>query len=271
MSDVKDVTTERRTPRSSELDERLQTYYTHYYRDVLGIPGWRGLVAFRLDDQAYERQRLARLEDMLNHSVRGCRLLNLGCGTGGFNVAATRAGATAWGIDLDAEAVAIAGMRVRRGSIVQGAAEALPFFDQCFDVVYCYSTLEHVADAAQAVREMARVLRPGGALYVHTPNRWACFEGHYKVFVVPGAPRWLARAYLALRGRPTTFLGTVRPMSLGQCRRILEEARLRITRVPDEARPRPVGGPLWPLVQLYYWAFGIEPYLELLAVRPLPR
>src|SRR5204863_130353 len=81
-----------------------------------------------------------------------------GCGTGGFNRAAEAAGARAWGVDLDPEAVAIAGARAGRGRIVRAAAESLPFGDGSFDVVYCVSTLEHVADGDQALREMARVL-----------------------------------------------------------------------------------------------------------------
>lgn len=250
--------------------ERLARYYTRYYRDDLGLPGWQDLVAVRLDDVPYEARRLARLEELLGVPLARCRLLNVGCGPGGFNVAATRAGAQAWGADSSWDAVTIARDRVPGSRVVCAAAEALPFATEQFDVVYCYSTLEHVADARTALREMARVLRPGGALYLHTPHRLSCFETHYKLFWPPGLPRWAARLYLSARRRPGAFVETLRLLTLGECRHLLEQTGFRVTRVLTADRARPVGGPLWPLVRAYYWLFGIHPYVELLAVRTGP-
>src|SRR5207245_1274236 len=99
------------------------------------------------------------------------------CGTGGLNELARRAGADAWGVDASSEAVTIAALRVPR-RILCATAEELPFPAVSFDVVYCYSTLEHVADAGRAVREMARVRRPvGGPL-------WPLVRGYYLLFGV---------------------------------------------------------------------------------------
>ena len=250
-----------------DVGDRLRAYYTRYYRDTLGIPGWRDLVQVRLADAAYEAERLARLERALDRPVRGLRLLNLGCGTGGFNAAAEAAGALAWGVDVDPDAVAIAGARVGGGRIVRAAAESLPFRDGGFDVVYCVSTLEHVADAEQTLREAVRVLGANGTLYLHTPSRWSCFESHYKVFWVPGLPRWLGRAYLAARGRPPAFLETLSLTTVGECRRGLASAGMRTVRVLEGDVSRAVGGPLWPLVRLYYRLCRIRPSVELVATR----
>lgn len=247
--------------------ERLVAYYTRYYRDTLGIPGWKDLVAVRLANEAYERQRLARLEQVLGRPVAGLRMLNVGCGTGGFNACAAGAGVIPWGVDASAEAVALTAGRAGFNRNVCAAAEALPFPSSRFDLVYCYSTLEHVQDARRAMQEMVRVLYPGGFLYLHTPNRWACFESHYKVFWLPGLPARLQRGYLVLRGRPTAFLGTLRLRSLAECQQLLTQAGARVDRVLDEGVARQVGGPLWPLVRLYYRLLGIHPYVELLAVR----
>src|SRR2546427_9220886 len=68
---------------AASVRAHLEAYYGRYYGGTLGIPGWRELVAVRLDDVAYERERLARLELALGRSVAGARLLNVGCGTGG--------------------------------------------------------------------------------------------------------------------------------------------------------------------------------------------
>src|SRR5439155_854653 len=78
--------------------------------------------------------------------------------------------------------------------------------DGAFALVHCFSVIEHVESVERAVGEMVRVTRPGGALYVHTPNAWSLFEGHYKIFWIPFLPAPLARVYLRVRGRPTPYL-----------------------------------------------------------------
>jgi SAM-dependent methyltransferase len=251
----------------ADVAPRLAAYYTRYYRDTLGIPGWRDLVQVRLDDASYEAQRLARLERALDRPIRGLRLLNLACGTGGFNVAAEAAGALSWGVDVDPDAVAVAEARVRRGRIIRAAAESLPFRDGRFDVVYCVSTLEHVADRARALREIARVLGPAGTLYLHTPSRWSCFESHYKLLWIPGLPTWLGRAYLTARRRPPAFLESLSLTTVGECTRVLAAAGMRTIRVLEGDVSRPVGGTLWPLVKLYYRLLRVRPSVELVATR----
>ena len=242
-----------------------EAYWTRYYRDALGLSDWRELVAVRLDDSAYEQRRLARLESALDGTVRGRSLLNVGCGTGGFNAVADAAGATTWGVDADGDAVAIARSRGLRVAVAE--AETLPFADATFDLLYCYSTLEHVRDGARSIAEMVRVLRPGGVLYLHTPNRWAAYETHYKLFYPPGLPRWAGALYVAARGRPSDFLGTLRLRSLGECRRLLERAGADVVRMLDGEARRAVGGPLWPAIRAYYRVTGVRPSIELLARR----
>src|SRR5690606_26208157 len=61
------------------------------------------------------------------------------------------------------------------------AAEAIPYPDNRFDTILSHEVLEHVDDDRAAVREMVRVLRPGGRIIIFAPNRWYPFEthGHY--------------------------------------------------------------------------------------------
>jgi 2-polyprenyl-6-hydroxyphenyl methylase/3-demethylubiquinone-9 3-methyltransferase len=105
----------------------------------------------------------------------GKEVLDLGCAGGFMAEAMALRGATVTGIDPAAEAVAAArrhaaaaGLPIRYDT---GVGEALPYGDAAFDAVVCVDVLEHVADLAQVLSEVARVLRPGGLFLYDTINR----------------------------------------------------------------------------------------------------
>jgi SAM-dependent methyltransferase len=79
---------------------------------------------------------------------------------------------------------------------------ALPFADASFDVVLTNHVIEHVGDAeAQRahLREVARVLAPGGVAYLAVPNRWMLVEPHYKLAFLSWLPRRWRSPYLRWR------------------------------------------------------------------------
>src|SRR5262245_60349065 len=128
-----------------ELAERLRHYYTRYYRDTLGIPDWAAHVAHREREDHHERVRLQRLRMLAGEALSRGPILNIWCGTGGFNVAAAEAGACVVGVDADVDAIAICELkrRIRGGRYVRAAAEALPFQNETFALVHCFSVIEH--------------------------------------------------------------------------------------------------------------------------------
>ncbi|MGH8980850.1 MAG: class I SAM-dependent methyltransferase [Acidimicrobiales bacterium] len=111
------------------------------------------------------------------------RVLDLGCGFGRHAFAAARAGAATVALDAGTDEVRdVRGMFAAmvdageldpvksRAAAVQGDALALPFADGAFDRVVASEVLEHIADDAAAMHELARVLRPGGTMAVTVPR-----------------------------------------------------------------------------------------------------
>ena len=111
----------------------------------------------------------------------GDRVLDLGCGGGRHAFEALRRGASVVALDADAgELRGVADMvaaMADEGQIpdgatagtVRGDATRMPFPDGAFDQVIAAEVLEHIPDDWQALREIARVLRPGGQLAVTVP------------------------------------------------------------------------------------------------------
>jgi ubiquinone/menaquinone biosynthesis C-methylase UbiE len=142
--------------------------------------------------------RLRKLRDL--GLLKG-EWLDCGCADGGYTVAMVNLGAErAIGVDALDERIVQARERERDNPTVRflhASVDALPFNEASFDGVLLNEVLEHVADEVQTLREIHRVLRPGGHLVVMSPNRWFPFEGHgmhigpYQVtFPIPLLP-WL--------------------------------------------------------------------------------
>jgi 2-polyprenyl-3-methyl-5-hydroxy-6-metoxy-1,4-benzoquinol methylase len=260
--------TDERTALREKLSALLEQYYARYYRDTLGLPDWRARVAGRLREEEVEAGRMEAVADIVGRPLCGLRVLNLGCGTGGFNVAVERVGAESWGIDTSLAAIRVCDLRRRLGQggrYAVAGAEALPFPDGQFDLVYCLSTLEHVADVEWVICEMVRVARPGGAILLYAPNSWALYENHYKIFWPPRCPKPLARLYLRLLRRPTGFVDTLNYLSARRCARLFRRAGATVAPFRLIKTDGPVAGLSGRLARLYYRMFRVQPAIQLVA------
>ncbi len=151
------------------------------------------------------------------------RLLDAGCGEGRHCFGAMARGATVVGLDLDfdsmhdpAKILCKRGREQNRmGAMLQGDAFRLPFADQSFDRIICSEVMEHVHDYRSAIRELARVAKPGARIAVTIPTTTSehlylrlgdeYFEspgGHIRIF----RPRELAEG-LAAAGFDTLGCG----------------------------------------------------------------
>ena len=96
--------------------------------------------------------------------------LDVGCGEGRFCRKLAEHGIATTGIDPTVALIAHAREMDARGAYVEAPAENLPFGDASFDLVVSYLSLIDIADYRTAITQMARVLKPGGALLIANLN-----------------------------------------------------------------------------------------------------
>jgi SAM-dependent methyltransferase len=98
--------------------------------------------------------------------VPGARLLDAGCGAGLLALLANLRRVEVTALDASAGLVAIAHERLPSADIREGDLEALPFADSSFDAVTAVNSIFYAADMTVAMRELVRVVRPGGRVVV---------------------------------------------------------------------------------------------------------
>jgi 2-polyprenyl-6-hydroxyphenyl methylase/3-demethylubiquinone-9 3-methyltransferase len=100
-------------------------------------------------------------------------ILDVGCGAGFLTNELALAGHQVTGVDLSESSLAVAARFDKTKTVTYKVADAyeLPFSDGSFDVLCSMDFLEHVEDPARAIKEFARVLKPGGTFFYHTFNR----------------------------------------------------------------------------------------------------
>ncbi len=122
--------------------------------------------------------------------VAGGRLLDVGCGNGKFLLSMQALGWHCRGVDFSADAVRVC--RAAGLDVVQGEIASAGFIAGSFDVITARHLIEHVADPLASLHELARLLNPGGRLYIETPNSAALARARFGIFwFANDAPRHL--------------------------------------------------------------------------------
>ena len=133
------------------------------------------------------------LEKISRKCARG-RALDIGCGIGYITQYAERSFDRVYGIDLSCEMARIAVEHGHRVVIADGSH--IPFIDEMFDAVICYSVLHHFYSYRGVLGEAARVLKKGGYIYID----WDPNVGFNKKYAAK-LYRWLSGKYVSLKRR----------------------------------------------------------------------
>jgi len=170
--------------------DAITNYWNHRIHDLEMTDQPVGTKAFFDDLDDYRFDKLHYLPKVVDFSAfRGQRLLEVGCGIGTDLVRFAKGGARVTGIDLAQTAIDLArknfelnGVAAEELRVANG--EALPYADASFDAVYGHGVVQYTADAPNLIREMHRVLKPGGTGIFMVYNRVSWLNALSKVMKV---------------------------------------------------------------------------------------
>lgn len=120
---------------------------------------------------------LLPLFDRIAQEFPSGQLLEIGCSMGNDTIQFARRGMKVTGVDITEKAIELIQQRFtlydEKGDFKVADAEALPFEDSVFDVVYSFGVLHHTPNTARAIEEVRRILRPGGKAFIMLYNTYS--------------------------------------------------------------------------------------------------
>jgi 2-polyprenyl-3-methyl-5-hydroxy-6-metoxy-1,4-benzoquinol methylase len=212
---------------------RARIYNVGYYGNV-DAARFRSRLAEAL--MRWFRERRARQIASRLGGAQGRRILDVGCGRGYTLAALQRLGADVYGTQLSEPAAKLAASLIGSDRVFVGELADAHYPDAFFDCVTIWHVLEHVVDPLELLRDVARVLKPGGLLYVEVPNAgglaarlfgcsWLAYDipHHLYHFTPSTLAATAARAglqrttesHFSLEYSPPTLLQTVLNASMG--------------------------------------------------------
>jgi len=168
------------------------------------------------------------IKKYLGYNFKNKTILVVGVGMGKELTVLNSEGADVYILEPDEDRIDVQFLRAKLESIdskhiIKGVAEKIPFDNEFFDLVYCYTVLEHVKDVEKSLKEMHRVLKKDGIIFIETPDYRIPYEPHYKILfpwylvgltsIYRFFPQFLQKFIiwtgLKLKRRPTKFLKSI--------------------------------------------------------------
>lgn len=195
-------------PKEHPLFQEVESDLISLFRDKLNRKDWEQIVQQRVDMKR-GKEIIERIGDAISYD--NAVILDVGSGWGELQYELSQPQYNAqhiYGIEPHDKLLQLSKIILdgnTKTTVTQGVVEQLPFEDNTFDIVICYTVLEHVQDYKKAVSEMLRVLKPGGKIYVFAPNYLFPREGHYRMTFPAMLGKRLGHWYLQVMKKDTEF------------------------------------------------------------------
>lgn len=166
--------------------------------------------------------------------LQGCRILDVGTGTGAiadYLLSHVGAEGGVYGVDMEDQRESGVGIIFEQVHDV-----ALPYPDGTFDIVLTNHVIEHVGNREQQrahLREIGRVLKDDGLVYLAQPNCWAITEPHYLLPFLSWLPKPIADAYVRITRRGPEY--DCAPLSRTKLERLCESLGFEVSDVTGKA------------------------------------
>ena len=156
------------TPRLSDASLLEEVYNEDYWTSTAAKE--RGYTDYRRDAPLYMRTYRRRLAVVRRHFGRPGRVLDVGCAAGYFLRVMQEEGWEVTGLEPSQAIRPQAEQLIGRENVRAGLLGDVDFEASSFDLVTMWDVIEHIPDVVSAVREVARLLAPGGKLLIETQN-----------------------------------------------------------------------------------------------------
>jgi ubiquinone/menaquinone biosynthesis C-methylase UbiE len=161
---------------SESPNAAVRAYWNDHIHDLAISEHSPGSPGFFADLDEYHFDKLHHLLRLVPFDgLAGRRVLDVGCGTGVDLVRFAKGGAKATGVDIADRAIGLARQnfahRGLRAELLVADGERLPFADGQFDFVFAHGVAQYTTDGPRLVREVYRVLKPGGEAVFQGYNR----------------------------------------------------------------------------------------------------
>jgi 2-polyprenyl-3-methyl-5-hydroxy-6-metoxy-1,4-benzoquinol methylase len=191
-----------------DLKESIEREIEQRTRKTSEIMSWRPNYEKWVQRRIWQEHDQEPILDNLKNYVaewKQASILDLGSGRGGLVVRLHQEGVRAMGIDYCFDYCVISKLRGTRYGIdtpvVNAQGEFLPLKNRSVQVVFCYHVIEHVFDPDALIRELRRVILPGGKVFISLPNRWTLYDTHFHLWGINYVPRPFAEKIINWVGR----------------------------------------------------------------------
>lgn len=246
---------------SHTLLAKMKAFYKKYYLEDLALNDWEErFEKIRMNEEEVVGKRLIEALKQRGFDFENKKVLILGAGTGaeGFYIHNCCNSIVTF-LEPNPSAIEILNEKSElfnssKDRIISGVGEEAPFPDANFDIILCYTVLEHVQDIGRTLSEIHRMLKRNGKGIIITPNYNYPEEPHYKIRTFPPAYlKSLVKIHLKLKNRYTPFFETLNFITPSS---IIEELKSRT--IPFEIQkdlfpPNPKG-----ILGLFIKVFKLE-------------